>query len=285
MRELRPSISEAIDAYLDDLALAGKTRTTLRVYRSHLQLPDWPTSVTLRDMMRQRVQLRSLKTAADTHQILKGFCAYAVSMGWLVENPMLAIPKPKPKAPPHRYLTRDQVRAVYLACASDEERLIVRLLLLGLRANELLGVRWDQVSDVLRVEYGKGGRHRLLPLDADTLALLSAHPRTSEYVIPCTYERLARRVRSLGAKAGVPWLRCHDWRRTMATNWLLETNDPMTLQQLGGWAGTAMVQRYAKSALEASAVSKARAVNLTGKLLGLKTEAGEVWKTDPLPSQ
>lgn len=264
MRELRPSIAEAIDSYLDDLALAGKSRGTLRVYRCHLRLDDWPSASLCRDLMRERIRSRSLKTAADTHQVLKGFCAYAVTMGWIPANPMLAIPTPKGKPPPHRYLTREQVQAVYLACRDDEERLTVRLLLLGLRANELLHVRLDDIRDgTLRVVNGKGGRHRLLPIDADTIALLPDR----EYVIPCSYEVLSRRVRKLGARAGVPWLRCHDFRRTMATQWLLETNDPMTLQQLGGWAGTAMVQHYARSALEASAVSKARTVNLTGKLL------------------
>ena len=268
MREGCPPLAEALAAYFDDLLIGGKSPATIRTYRSLLKLADWPTEPVCRAIIRERVLARSMKTAECVHVALKGFCAFAVMRGWLVANPMDGIPAPKPKAAPHRYMTKAQVQAVYAACDSDQSRLIVRLLLLGLRANELLALRWEHVSDTVRVVYGKGGKHRLLPLDDVTQAMLAATPRVSEYVVPCRYEALAQRIRRLGARAGVPWLRCHDFRRTMASWWALETQDIATLQQLGGWASLTMPQHYARSAMQMMAVEKARNVGLTARLLG-----------------
>jgi hypothetical protein len=47
------------------------------------------------------------------------------------------------------------------------------------------------------------------------------------------------------ARAGVPWLRFHDLRHTWAS-WHVQQGTPLpVLQELGGWASLAMVQRYA----------------------------------------
>ena len=46
-------------------------------------------------------------------------------------------------------------------------------------------------------------------------------------------------------RAGVPWLRFHDLRRTWAS-WHVQAGTPLpVLKELGGWATLAMVERYA----------------------------------------
>ena len=281
MREGIPPLADGVSAFLDDLLLEGRSPATRHAYAVQLRhVTDWPSPADCRRLLGERM-LVSRSSAHLFRAALAAFIRYSQQQGWLYDSPLAGVPRVGVKPPPHRYLTPPQVRTVYAACNDDRDRLIVRLLLLGLRAAELLSVTTAHLEgDVLRVT-GKGSKHRAVVVDAETLAMLPAEGR----LMPLVYKTLVRRVRALGKRAGIGWLRPHDFRRTWATSFLLETDDARSLQQLGGWASDAMVRRYAKSALEASAVSKARAVNLTGKLLGLKTEAGEVWKTDPLPSQ
>lgn len=264
MREGVPPVPECVEAFLADLHLEGKSRATVRSYATQLQhLPDWPlTDQTIRSVLGKRLAV-SPSTARLFRAALSSFIAYCLMRGWLLESPLTTVPRVRVRPPPHRYMTREQVGAVYAACTSDQDRLIVRLLLSGLRANELLALRVKDIDgDVMHVR-GKGQTHRALPIDADTLALIPRHGK----IVPMAYRTLHDRIVRIGIRAGVPWLRPHDFRRTFSTLWMLETHDAHTLQQLGGWSNDVMVRHYSRSALEASAVSKAREVGLTDRLL------------------
>lgn len=271
------NLSGAIDAYLDDLIIEGRAKTTRRTYETMLKPArgyDWPlTPADCRALLRDRLDAgQALSSVALMHKVLCGFSRYCVARGWLSESPMAHVPGVKPKPTAHRYMTREQVTAVYAAARDDQERLIVRLLLTGMRSNELLGLRWRDVDAdgrTLRVTRGKGGKQRLLPLDEAVALMLASVRRKGEFVVPMLYETLKNHVKALGKRAGVPWLRPHDFRRTWATQTMLlyGTGDLTTLRVLGGWSNDVMPSYYARSAMEVAAVERGRELSIGSRLI------------------
>lgn len=249
------TICEALDEFLADSAIT-RSASTVRTYRVLLKLPGGPLraldSAACRQLVADRVRRQSLATAATFHGALASFMRFCWEQGWIAANPMKGVRCPKVRARPGRTLTRAELAQVYAACRTDEERLIVRLLLTGLRARELLTAR-ELDGDCLRV-LGKGGRYRLVPLDAETLRLFRPVPRS--------YDSLRKLLERLGRRCGVP-LHAHDFRRTWATEFLLAAPGEWgTLRELGGWSGDEMVRRYAATAVQRAAVKRAREINL-----------------------
>ena len=266
MREGCPPVRDAIAFFLADLEMAGKSRTTTATYRSYLRhFDDWPSEARMRELILERHRVNS-RTAYAVYTVFASFFAYCTRQGWCAENPVRMIPRPKQQAPEHRYLTRDEVRRVWQACDTDESRLIVRLLLLGLRARELLALTAADVhGSELRLRVTKGGKPRRLWLDDDTRALLAGREGK---IVASSYDAFRERIARLGQRAGLKRLTPHDFRRTFASHAFLAGMNISTVQQLGGWSGTKMPMYYARSALEEAALADAERMNLTGKLLG-----------------
>jgi integrase len=124
-------------------------------------------------------------------------------------------------------------------------------------------------GDVVSV-VGKGGRRRLAYLDELTLEYIEK-AGGEDHLIPAGTSAVRQRVMRLGARAGLPSVRPHSFRHAFASAWALETGDMLTLKELGGWQGDAMVRWYTRSAMQEVAVRKARAVGLTARLLDTRT--------------
>jgi len=276
MERTTTTVAWAIDAFLIDLELAGRSPRTLRPYRSYLKpllaydlLYDVDDDA-LRALLLEHKR-KNQRTAYTLHTVLSSFYAWCERQGY-GPSPMKRIPRPQQIPPEHRYLSKAEIARVYAACAGDEERLIIRLLLLGLRARELLGLAWgDLDGQELRVVKTKGGRPRRAWLDAETVRLLEmAFTRFPENVkspiIPCRYEALRERLRRLSRRSGVPFT-AHTWRRTWASHAFLEGMNQSSVQRLGGWSGSKMAEFYARSALDAAAVRDAERFDLTRRLL------------------
>lgn len=130
----------------------------------------------------------------------------------------------------------------------------------GLRASELVGLDWSHVSDerTLRIERGKGGKQRVVPIGAEALAALSSYRR--EWTAPRLVDDavfLNRRggrlsVRSVGRvldqslcaaavhmKAGP-----HALRHSFATHLLENGADLRAIQEMLGHASISTTQRY-----------------------------------------
>jgi integrase len=135
-------------------------------------------------------------------------------------------------------LNAAEIKAVWDATAgADEYSTIVRLLLLtGCRANEIAGLRWDEIySDriVLPAERVKNKRTHVVPLTATVRTILDGRPRSSNKATvfgrgsghltgwSCFTgwsegkARLDTRIKAAGHTLA-PWVN-HDLRRTLAT--------------------------------------------------------------------
>jgi integrase len=192
---------------------------------------------------------------------------------------------PNGKAPERPVWTAAQVGLFLRANEGDRMHAAWRLVLVGgLRASELCGLRWSDLDDGrLRVErqlqyLGKAGTvetppksergHRTIDLDLATLRALDRH-RTAQkrerlqagvawqgpepadgYVFrredgrPIIRPWLTRTWRQLAKGSGLPIIRLHDLRHTSITAGLAAGVDPMTMQERAGHSNLAVTRGY-----------------------------------------
>jgi len=265
-REGSPPFGDQIAAFLDDLLLAGRSPATIRTYRFFIRKLPGPTSDACRNLMRYYVP--RIKSAQTCYAALACFGRYQVDQGWAAESPMARIPFPRGKPPaPRSFLTTGQLQAVYAACTSDRDRLMIRLLLTGLRVSELCGAKRAELrGDKLTIR-GKGGFTRAVMLDSESLAMLNQ--ATGTRLLPMCLNTVRAHLRTLGRRTGIPGITPHSFRRTMASQALLAGMDSLHVRTLGGWRNEAVFsQRYVAYVLEDAALAASRRVNLTGQLLG-----------------
>jgi len=271
------STREAVDAWLADLLIEGKSKSTIATYRTYTKPLLAVASVNaVRDADCRAVLLRlmqgSQNTVATAHAAMASFFKWCIAHHYLAVSPLADVPRMPNVEGDHRFLRVDELRRLWDACESDEMRLMLRMLpTLGPRAMELMSIRWDDVDFVegeLLLRKTKGSKPRRLPLDAAILAGLSALPRKDPRVFPYVTGTLRYRLRVLGRKAGVPGIHPHLFRHTFGSQWMLTGGDSLALKQLGGWSDLSMVERYARSALEESALKRGRETDLGGKLFG-----------------
>jgi integrase len=262
--ERRPTLGEARDAFLADLAIEGRSPATIRTYRALLKLPTGHIDDLTPELCRRLIGDRLTQSSATARTFTDGlasFCRYLSTM-YGIANPLATVPRPRVKLKAHRFLTIPQVRAVWLACPDDRYRLLVLLLLQGLRASEAVNLRREHISGDVAHILGKGSKPRRIVLPAAALALFDDG-------LGFEYRELYRRVVWLGKQAKIPYrLTPHAFRHTWASQSLIAGLDSEALRSAGGWAATSsIVDRYIRSAREEAALQRSRELGLTEKLL------------------
>jgi integrase/recombinase XerD len=103
----------------------------------------------------------TLSTSLVNHHIyaLKTFIKYQEENGNISKNPFSALNFPKPKYPPRRVLSREEIKALYEACQTMRERALLALFYgCGLRRSEAEKLNIDDVNfknQLLYVRIGK----------------------------------------------------------------------------------------------------------------------------------
>ncbi|MEM9113528.1 MAG: site-specific integrase [Myxococcota bacterium] len=247
-KHLRPSFG---GQFLDRLGVEGVDR--FKAERSHLKA----------------------KTIHNLLTLLVSMLNLAVDLGWLEKPPRIRKPKVKVRERDFRYLrTQEEVRR-FLDAAEGEAEAAELLVILplyaaaiftGMRAGELAGLRWSDVSfeqrliTVQRTYEGqptKSGEVRYVPmLDALLPVLRDWRLRNGlEVVFPSQkgtslgrsarpfQEVLHRVLKRGGFEKG--YVRFHDLRHTFASHWMMNGGDLFKLQRILGHADQTMTQRYA----------------------------------------
>ncbi|GAB1389897.1 MAG: hypothetical protein AMXMBFR78_11670 [Rubrivivax sp.] len=202
---------------------------------------------------------------SDLSRILR----HAQTRGWLAAPP----PVPKLHEPQGRttWITHEQARAL-LAELPEHLRAMARFALAtGLRESNVRLLEWSQVdlsraAAWVHADQAKAGRAIAVPLNADALdALQGQQGMHRRWVFPAPRWAKKRRPqdkprqvwdaptgkassaawRKACIRAGVPDLRWHDLRHTWASWHRMAGTPDSALQELGGWASPAMLQRYA----------------------------------------
>lgn len=288
MREGVPTFGDAVSAFLADLSLKGRSPRTRMAYGYLLKRLPVDESLALltpaycRNLIDVEIRAgRELATAGLLKTALGSLSTFCIAQGWMLESPTKGISIGKGREKPHRYLSADEVKRVYGACQTDEMRLVIRLLMLGLRAAELLSLRWQDVDgDVLTVAFAKGGKVRRVVLDQETVRLLAqqlkapalgregannGNPlstslgRTDDRILPLSYQALRLRLQTIGKRARVPGVRPHLFRHSMAVLSLKKGMEVTHLATLLGHRDDKMIRAtYARSIMEDAALDASR---------------------------
>jgi integrase len=170
-----------------------------------------------------------------------------------IDNPIASIRKPQAGQHRERRLSEDeQVRLLQAADESKAATLsfcIVLALESGMRAGEIVGLRWEQIdlpNRVIRLDMTKNGDRRVVPLSEAAEAAIRLLPR------PIHGGRLTKFYDSRGLsaafrraceRAGITGLRFHDLRHEAASR--LAPHMPVaTLAKVMGWKTIQMAMRY-----------------------------------------
>jgi integrase len=139
-----------------------------------------------------------------------------------------------------------------LGTETPEALTAIRLLLfLGLRRSEVLGARWADVDfegATLALADTKTGPRRV-PLNAPALAVLTALPRSSEWLIPGREDgealvNLDKPWRRIRAAAGLGKVRIHDLRHSFASAAVGGGETLYLVQALLGHTNSSTTERY-----------------------------------------
>lgn len=171
----------------------------------------------------------------------------AIIWEWADQNPVKAINKRHLKlleAPPRtRYLTHTEYDRLLRHAQPYLRPLIVFAVATGLRLEEQLSLRWQNVDFPERkvfVPRTKTGTPREVPLTEEVVSVLRTLPHhiNSPYVFckrdGSRYGKLTRGLSGAANRAGVENLRWHDLRRTCGS-WLLQGG--MDMKKVSQWLG------------------------------------------------
>jgi integrase len=170
------------------------------------------------------------------------------------DNPVTSVKLLKEPRRRLRYLEPEEEDHLLAACAEPLRTMILVGTHCGLRLkSEALTLRWADV-DVVRktltvaAAYAKNGTSRTVSLNSTVLAALTRLPRISDVVFAKpngTPYHAIRGFRAACRKAGLTGVTPHTTRHTFATPLCANGVDLRLVQELGGWATLALVQRYA----------------------------------------
>jgi integrase len=168
-------------------------------------------------------------TAARARTTLSAFFTWAMGMGIVESNPVVATPAPEEDAPRDRVLSNDELSAVWRACRDDDFGRIVKLLILtGCRRTEIGGMRWSELDlerglFTVPASRAKNKRAHTLPLPSLALDVIAAVPRmaTRDQLFGVRgadgFSRYVDGKREIDERSGVTDWVLHDIRRSAAT--------------------------------------------------------------------
>jgi integrase len=200
---------------------------------------------------------------------LSAILHYAHRRGWLpVVPPITLLPEPTKRV---AWLTHEQAQRLIEELPEHLKPIAAFALATGLRESNVRLLSWSQVDLARGVAWvhgdeAKGGKDLNVPLNQVALIVLAGQRgKHSRWVFPVprwekkddpddkpmqvadapTGKVSNHAWRKACVRAGLPTLRFHDLRHTWAS-WHVQSGTPLAvLQELGGWASQAMVQRYA----------------------------------------
>jgi integrase len=125
---------------------------------------------------------------------LSSLFSFAERSGWLAQNPLVrfdkrALPEAQPRT---RFLSRGEYRRLIAASPSHLRPLIEMAVETGMRLEELLSLKWEQVDldrREVRLVLTKSNRPRVVPLSDKAVAVLVAGTRdhrASTHVLPAS---------------------------------------------------------------------------------------------------
>lgn len=227
----------------------------------------------------------SPSTARARQMALKRFSAWLEEEGEIDRDDLAALRPPKLDVKVVDRLTDQQCAALIKACSGKlfidrRDEAIVRLMLeTAMRAGELLGLTVDDIDlprGLARIQRGKGGRGRVVPLGPQTARAIDRYLRMRRsHRLADTpalwlgdngqtlgYHGLRVSLRRRADAAGITDFHLHLTRHTAASRWLAAGGSEGGLMAVAGWSSREMLDRYTRATAAERAAAEARGLNL-----------------------
>jgi integrase len=243
-------------------ATAEEDKSKLRWLDAHLGNKDLDTIT--RDMIERITQAKladqcSNATVNRTLALVRSILRKAVrEWQWLDRGPAVRMLKEPTRRV--RYLTHEEADRLLLELPPHLRDMAAFSLTSGLRAANVTGLRWSAVDIDRRLAWvhpdeAKARKAIPVPLNGEAVTILQKQIGKHREVVftfkgkPIEQLSTAAWYKAL-KRAGIENFRWHDLRHTWAS-WHVQSGTPLhVLQELGGWASYAMVQRYAHLAAD-----------------------------------
>lgn len=271
------SKNRLIDTFFLALQIEGRSPKTISRYGYMLSpffefIKKDPLEVQPTDIRSYLGHLDGLGYAKTTvwtaRKDLHSFYEYCRREGYLSQNPVSVVPKPKiPKVFP-KILSEAEIISLLQSAKRTGNKFIRKrnyavLCLLydsGLRASELCGLKLSDVSlsnQMVKV-YGKHSKERIVPFSPDTAKHLRSYLKTrgeqsfedSFFITKrgdkITRHRLLKIMKQLANVAGIDpsKVNVHVMRHSFATSWIRNGGDAKKLQMLLGHSDSRIVDVY-----------------------------------------
>jgi len=270
----RHTVTQMIDRYIRDV-LSQKPKS---IHDRKTQLNWWKDQIgsysladatpaliaEARDRLAQGKTLRAEHRSAGTVNRYLAALSHAFTIairewGWLQDNPLRRVTKPKENRGRVRFLSDDERKQLLEACRESSHpwlyTIVVLCLSTGARKMEVLGLTWRQVDfqrNVIVLEETKNGERRLLPLAAHALELmkeLSKVRRIDTDLIfpgkdPTKPIEIAKAWERALDKAKIEDFRFHDLRHSAASYLAMNGASLAEIAEVLGHKTFQMVKRY-----------------------------------------
>ncbi len=185
-------------------------------------------------------------------QLIRAVLRKAVRWGYLDNSPVVDLLPENNKRT--AYFTPEQARLLMAVLPEEQKAPVALAFMTGLRKSNVYGLRWDQIDlsrgiAWMHADQVKTGRNLAVPLNTDAKALLAGLSQRrmdgQVLVFGALKPILSRAWKRYLKAANLPTnLRFHDTRHSFASWHVMAGTDQKTLQELGGWAGPQMLERY-----------------------------------------
>lgn len=186
-------------------------------------------------------------------------CAIEWEVPGVTRNPVSAVAKRKENNQRDRYLSEQELRALWKAIEQSDSVMlpyIVKMLVFtGARKTEVAQAKWDDIDWQLcqwRIPENKSGKVRYVPLSGEAIKMLKSieHFSGCPFIFPNPktmkpYVNFFHSWNTARIEAGVPDVRIHDLRHTCASYLVNQGSSIYEVKQILGHANVTTTQRYA----------------------------------------
>ena len=180
--------------------------------------------------------------------------------GWIEDNPVQKVTKPKEARGRVRFLSDDERERLLTACRESPDPYlypaVVLALSTGMRSAEVMGLTWDRIdlqAGRIVLEETKNGERRVVPLVGHAAELLAAHSKVRRLGTPFVFP--GRKDPTQPANVRHAWVKAlqaadvegfvfHDLRHSAASYMLMNGASIGELAEVLGHKTLQMVKRY-----------------------------------------
>lgn len=235
--------------------------------------------------LRRKADGVSLSTINRELACLKTLFGKAIEWEKCETNPARKVKKFRENGVKERILTIDEMRRLIDAASSGIRPILVTALNTGMRKNEILSLRWENI-DLLKgyilIEDSKSGRSRKVPMNGQVLEALGGLKQREEFIFSNAgtgsyIKDVKTAFKGACQRAKIKGLRFHDLRHTAASKMIEGGIDLVTVSKILGHASIQMTMRYAHPTPE----NMRRAVEKLGEIFQNSREKVETVEIRP----